>query len=448
MTTDNPPASPWDTPVPQAPPVALAPVAQPTTPTGRFLGSEGAFFGLLLRGNIFMLLTLGIYRFWLTTDIRRYLWGHTEVAGDTFEYTGTAKELLIGFLLALTLLLPINALIYVGTLLDPTAFAAVTLIGFVALTLLGQFAYYRARRYRLTRTVYRGVRFYQTGSAVRYSLVASLWGIAMLLTLGLLYPWGTASLERYKMRHTHFGNLTGVFTGSGTSLFFRGILIWLIALAPVFAASIAVVGAINWSTVGEIFAANDVDAAIEQFGAKNPAMIIAFGFWIGALVWAMIAGFFLYPIFRAINQRWWISGVRLGPITAVSKLRNGQIYWVYTRFILLSMAFGTAFSAFAGLFAGLVISLSGIPQDQFFTKLVESLPLQIVVGALAIIGYAAFLLGSSAVYQAAVVFRFWRLSFETTELSGLAALDDVIAAGEKSGVFGEGLADALDIGGI
>ncbi len=56
--------------------------------------------------------TLGIYRFWLATDIRRFLWSNTELAGETFEYTGTARELLIGFLIALAILVPIYAVLF------------------------------------------------------------------------------------------------------------------------------------------------------------------------------------------------------------------------------------------------------------------------------------------------------------------------------------------------
>ena len=53
--------------------------------------------------------TLGIYRFWLTTDMRRFLWSNTEIAGETLEYTGTARELLLGFLIAIAILIPLYA---------------------------------------------------------------------------------------------------------------------------------------------------------------------------------------------------------------------------------------------------------------------------------------------------------------------------------------------------
>jgi hypothetical protein len=62
--------------------------------------------------------------------------------------------------------------------------------------------------------------------------------------------------------------------------------------------------------------------------------------------------------------------------------------------------------------------------------------------------YAAIMLGYSTIYQVTLRQRLWRLSFETAELSGLQALDHVKAAGAASSSFGEGLADALDVGGL
>jgi uncharacterized membrane protein YjgN (DUF898 family) len=54
------------------------------------------------------------------------------------------------------------------------AFASVPLGLFFYL--FAQFAIYRARRYRLTRTIWRGVRFWMTGSGVSYAWRAGLWG--------------------------------------------------------------------------------------------------------------------------------------------------------------------------------------------------------------------------------------------------------------------------------
>src|SRR6266487_1898173 len=72
-----------------------------------FAGDNATFRRLVVRGALLELVTFGFYRFWLTTDIRRHLWSHTEIDGDAFEYTGRGKELLIGFLIAMAILGPV-----------------------------------------------------------------------------------------------------------------------------------------------------------------------------------------------------------------------------------------------------------------------------------------------------------------------------------------------------
>jgi uncharacterized membrane protein YjgN (DUF898 family) len=72
-----------------------------------FAGERRDFFRLVRRGALLELVTGGFYRFWLATDIRRALWSGTSVDGHAPEYTGTAKELLIGFLFALAILAPL-----------------------------------------------------------------------------------------------------------------------------------------------------------------------------------------------------------------------------------------------------------------------------------------------------------------------------------------------------
>ena len=127
----------------------------------------------MTRGAGLELVTVGFYRFWLATDIRRHLWSNTAIDGDAPEYTGRGKELLIGFLFALAILVPIYlAYFLVGLEAERfKAFASFPL--FLFFYLFGQFAIYRARRYRLTRTVWRGVRFWMDGSGWAYAARAA-----------------------------------------------------------------------------------------------------------------------------------------------------------------------------------------------------------------------------------------------------------------------------------
>ena len=69
--------------------------AVPGPPAGavRFIGPEREFWRIVLRGAVLLMVTLGLYRFWLATDIRRFLWANTEIDGQSLEYSGTALEL-------------------------------------------------------------------------------------------------------------------------------------------------------------------------------------------------------------------------------------------------------------------------------------------------------------------------------------------------------------------
>src|SRR5580692_11388889 len=79
----------------------------------RFVANRGDYWRLMIRGSALQAVTLGLYRFWLFTDMRRSLWAGVELEDENFEYTGTALELLAGFMMALGVLIPVNmALLY------------------------------------------------------------------------------------------------------------------------------------------------------------------------------------------------------------------------------------------------------------------------------------------------------------------------------------------------
>src|SRR5215467_7699377 len=64
--------------------------------------------GLLSKNFFLTLVTIGIYRFWAATRLRRYLWSNIRIGGDGLEYTGTGRELFLGFLVALAVLAPLS----------------------------------------------------------------------------------------------------------------------------------------------------------------------------------------------------------------------------------------------------------------------------------------------------------------------------------------------------
>ncbi|MEA2951012.1 MAG: hypothetical protein QOJ96_532 [Alphaproteobacteria bacterium] len=404
--------------------------------TVKFLGQERVYWRLLIRGAVLLMFTLGLYRFWLATDMRRFLWANTEIAGESLEYTGTATELLVGFLIAIALLAPVYALFSLAALNFALLRELSGIVGFLLLALLGQFAVYRARRYRLTRTVYRGVRFHQTGSAWRYAVCALFWWTMIVITAGLAYPWAQASLERFKMRNTYYGNLSGDFAGSGFSLFLRGFPMWLLVMVPFVVGMVATISAVDWTALVEAAGEGGRDLAA-RVEASNPGYATAIVLAILACGWAALAAAVLYPVFQALVLRWWMSGLRLGQVVASSRLRTGQVYRAYFRFLL----YGAAFIIAVGVVGAIVVELVNV--------LVESpATAEVVVPAIFVVGYVAIALGYSTIYQATVKLSLWRLAVESLDLSGITALDHVKASGQPSSAVGEGLADALNVGGF
>jgi uncharacterized membrane protein YjgN (DUF898 family) len=405
----------------------------PNAPDLRFRGATRVFWRLVARGAVLLAFTLGIYRFWLTTDIRRFLWSNTELAGESFEYTGTARELLLGFLIAVAILIPLYVAFFLLALSAAPIGELAGMIAFVALTVLGHYAVYRARRYRLTRTIYRGVRFHQTGSAWRYAVCAVWWWCLILLTLGLAYPFAQSRLERFKMGHTFFGDLPGRFEGSGLKLLLRGFVLWLLAVVPFAIGLIATLMAIDWDTLAAI--GGDDQASWLETSGLGGAVVYA----VLTATWLMLSFALLYPMFQAMLLRWWASGLRFGELTVTSRLRTVHVYGVYARFLWYALLF----SVLAGL--AVIVGATIVP---LLTAGLDDLSKEIVATVALIGAYVATALGYSAIYQATVKLGLWRCLVESLDVSSLAALERVAAGGEPASPVGEGLADALSVGGI
>src|SRR5437588_4690624 len=110
--------------------MAVVPPALPGSVS--FSGKRGEFRALVTRGAVLELITVGFYRFWLATDIRRHLWSNTHIDGDAAEYTGRGKEPLIGFLIALAIIVPVYLAYFIAGLEAERyqAFASIPLLAF------------------------------------------------------------------------------------------------------------------------------------------------------------------------------------------------------------------------------------------------------------------------------------------------------------------------------
>ena len=253
--------------------------------TFKFTG-DGLEMAILMLKNLFLtIVTLGIYRPWATTNMRRYVWGHTTFLDDRANYTGTGKELFRGWVKLFGLMFGLVMLVKILGLITPLLGVLV----FPVYMLIFALAAYSGLRYRLSRTQWRQIRFgveknekltkeflkmYLTGillSAITLSIYTPWFktnirkfltdrsrfggvhfsydgdgseyagifftGLALsIVTLGLYLPWWTRNLVEYRWRHTHFQSRSFGFSLSGKDLF---IYFALTILATVLTAGLA-----------------------------------------------------------------------------------------------------------------------------------------------------------------------------------------------------------------
>jgi len=178
----------------------------------RFTGNWREYLPIAATNALLIICTLGVYRFWATARQRRYLWARTQIIDDTLEWTGTGKEMFIGFLIVIAILAPF--FLFIQFLLPAMAarghaLAAglIVILFYVGLIYLGGFARFRALRYRLSRTLWHGIRggsndpgwSYGGEYLGRYALA--------FVTLYLMFPWATTRLWNSRWNAMSFGPL-------------------------------------------------------------------------------------------------------------------------------------------------------------------------------------------------------------------------------------------------
>jgi uncharacterized membrane protein YjgN (DUF898 family) len=223
------------------PPASAAPTVADGAPTPSatatrrltFHGSAAALLGLAVTNVLLILVTLGIYFFWAKARMRRYLFGETELQGDRFAYHGTGRELLLGFMRGVgVVFIPVALLSVLPAVYGappPVRRSLSTLLWLLGLLLM-PVAMVGARRYRLSRTSWRGIRFSFRGRIRDFVQIFVVGNVLSSLTLGLYYPVYSTHRQKFMVSNAWFGSQRFDFDGRGRELvwpFARMILLFL-----------------------------------------------------------------------------------------------------------------------------------------------------------------------------------------------------------------------------
>ncbi len=403
----------------------LAPAPEQAGLNVQFWGRRGELFGRLLRGYLLMVPTLGLYRFWLTTAKRRFYWQNTIVGGDRLEYTGSAAQLLVGFLFALGVFLPL----YIAFFYLSFQSGAVTVVGYSAAALLlwflSGYAIYRGRDFRLSRTLWRGIRFDQKGSPMGYAVRRFFWSLLVLVTGGLAFPFMAANLWRYRYNNTWFGDRQFSFTGS-----------WKTVAGPFYRAWFAFAIAVGLAVWAFLANAQSI-ARIDSVAGASFAGLAAFASLLVILVGAIA---FLY--YRSRETSRMFSAVKLGEASLSLRVKARALLGQYLLYGLCVIGALVVIGIVGFIIAGAFNSnLSGSEFSPANIARAGWIGLMLAAG-----GYLVTLSAFTLLGEVFIDCGYWMLVARGAVITNLESLDGARATAEDTSLAGEGLADALNVG--
>jgi uncharacterized membrane protein YjgN (DUF898 family) len=401
-------------------------------------GRHVPFAKIVAVNALYQLLTGMIFRFWARTRERKYLWSHVRLGDDRLEYTGTGLELFLGFLIVLAVVMfpVIGGFTLVMVLFgdQPVVFGVVYALYILVVVFLMYVAIYRARRYRLTRTLWRGIRGTLTGSSWKYALAAMGYTLMVMLTLGLASPVMRIGLVRREIENMHLGSRPFTFHGKVGDLFKLWILPWL--SLPLLLGLLFVSGAYDSPAFKPM--ATEVAGPPEMNPGAAAATMFGYLLVILALSWYRVAEF------RYLAGNVGFEGMRFS-----STLGFGRIFWIhFSSYLLMFGFFMLFFMAFMGAVVGLVgwEMLEAAASNEVDPEMIAAgMDQQRLGGVILLFGFL-FAVGSHVLNRVFVFHRMAHAVVTSLALTGTQDFSQVTQALDEAPKLGEGLADAFDLG--
>lgn len=430
-------------------PDIASPLPPPISMQVDFIGSRGALFGLALKTGLWTILTLGFYRFWMKTRLRRWYWSSIRPGGHPLEYVGDPWEKLLGFFIAVVILT-----FYIGIVNLILMFVSFSVFNssflgysasFLGVIPIWFYAQYRARRYVLGRTRWRGVRFALEKGAWGYAWRALVHWLLTIVTLGMLWPRMTFFLEKYKTDRTYFGSAQLHQGGRWWMLYKATIpfatalvltitaVLWVFVVDPVFPRGVADPVDAILKNLDQFF--NDNGMLLHDW--NNPARIWVFL----PLSFGVVYGTFHY---RFVSKRILANHKTAEGLAMRSDLRGPRIVGIYvlgTFLAYMVLVTGLSITIFAG-FA--MIGATFLTMDGG-GGLLGDLPRWAGYAALAGMYLSVFLLWG-VLHNVFVTYPLMRHMAITLRLTRTDGLGKISQRKRDEFAEAEGFAEALDLG--
>jgi uncharacterized membrane protein YjgN (DUF898 family) len=396
------------------------PQAAPPEPVERpvYDGKAGEVFSLALRNAGLTLITLGIYRFWAKTRMRQYFWSHVSVKGERIEYTGRGRELFLGFLIVLGIgmvtLVPYQLLLNFVLSRNPPLYVLLVIVFYLVLMLLYWAAVFFARRYRFSRSQWRGIRAAQTGSAWEFGFLGLGCTLLNIITIGITVPVTSIWINRYLMTRTMFGPHYFAFEGRAGRLYGPWMITWGVGLGGY----ILIVAVLIGLGAAGVLRENRTSIAI--------TMILLYALWIGG--WLA-----MYGRYRVVQFRRFTEWTRYETLSFASALPAGRVIGMIALYMLTVVV---VLGAIAGIAVAAGLSLVQLAVDPRAAAVAIAAVMVVYLPAASIARYLIVIHGVAGPLC------------NTLEIRGRLDFDALEQSAEAMPKRGEGLAEMLDVGGI
>lgn len=182
-----------------------------------FYGEGAKYFVIRLINAILQVITFNFYYPWAKAAKLDYLYEQTEFAGSRFKFHGTGKEMFIGYLKMLVIIIVIYSSFWFAKANEQIVLGTLFLYG--GLIVVYPLAIHGTAKYRLSRSSWRGIFFGYRGELGELFAKFFIGILISLFTLGIYWSWVEVDLRRYVTKNIRFGSVEFDFVGKGVDLF-------------------------------------------------------------------------------------------------------------------------------------------------------------------------------------------------------------------------------------
>ncbi len=182
-----------------------------------FLGNGTELFKIQIVNFILNVITIGLYYPWAKARKLQYIYSNTTFEDHPFAFTGTGNEMFRGFIKAILFFIAAYAIFFFLVYMQMPGWGILFL--YLFLFLIIPLAVHGSYKYRMAKTVWKGIRFGYLGNRTELIKLFLQWIFFTIITFGIYGAWLSMNLRKYVVENIRMGDANFVYRGNGSDFF-------------------------------------------------------------------------------------------------------------------------------------------------------------------------------------------------------------------------------------